>query len=79
MNFISSVFTEHSHEMQSTATDQLTAVPLTANRNDDQSVLNKISIKTSVFVLDLTTTSLTFSYFVEETMFLLYLTEIFLI
>jgi len=76
MNFIFSVCTKHTHAMQntpisSTATDQLTTVPLSTNRNGVQNFLKKISIQTGIFALDLTTASLTFLYFCEETMLLL--------
>ena len=58
MNFISSVCTKHARAMQSTptsstATDQLTPVPLATNRYDVQNLLKKISIQTSIFALDL--------------------------
>jgi len=40
--------------ISSTATDQLTTIPLTTNRNDVQNFLKKISIQISIFALDLT-------------------------
>jgi hypothetical protein len=77
MNFTYFPFVLNTHmqckvsPISSTITDQITTVQLTTNRNGVQNFLKKISIQTGIFALDLTTVSLTFLYFFEETVLLL--------